>query len=975
MLSLILYEASPSFLKMSTNPMMRSYSKPLILLLALTNSACTPPSSVMEKSPIIQSQNDSRLYQSFTLDNGLKVLIISDTEAKKAAASLDVFVGSSSDPKDRAGLAHFLEHMLFLGTKRYPDPDEYQNFSAQHGGSRNAFTASEHTNYFFDIENASFEPMLDRFSQFFSAPLFNTEFVEREKNAVNSEYLGKIKTENRRFYAAMQQAFNPKSPYANFTVGSLETLADRDKKLTRDDLLKFYKTHYSANLMSLVVLANEPLPILKTWVTDKFSVIPNYHVEKKVFNEPWLTSQQMAHQIDIKSLQETRQLTLTFPLPAVQSHYLAKPSHYFQSLLGHESKGSILALLKEKGWADELSASSGFSNNAQESSVQIGINLTQAGLTHTNDIIEIVFQYIRLLQQSDIQPWLFQEHRQMSQLRFRYQEQQSASSTVTHLAQSLQYYPTQDVLRGSSIIEQFEPKLIKELIDLLTPEHVLISLNTQNLDTNKTEKNYQVDYRITAIEPMLLQRWGHSDINTALSLPSPNPFIPDQLSLKKESQQAIDSHPILIQQTAEIDLWHQLDTHFKVPRNNLYIAIHSPLTNHSPKQSLLTLLLAGVINKQLSSEAYPARLAGLNYSIYPTERGLTLSLSGYDQKQSVLLKRMAAALKTPEITEKRFNILTARYQQKLRNAQKQQPFQQILSDLKRTLTEHRWTNEQQLEALEKLTLKDLNTFSKKFLKQGHLTLLAQGNMTTDEAIHIANTIKQQLLPTDHVNVSVAASKTIQLPQKSLNVRQLSIDNHDAALALYFQAPNKTIQSQAEAQLLGRIISPAFFADLRTQQQLGYNLGAAALAVKDLPGIIFILQSPIISAPEIEQRIKQFIPSFQKTLENTPHKEFEAYKAGLITRLLEKDKNLHKKSNYNWSEINRENTHFDTRKKVAEAVKKIDQPRLLKIYQDWLIDQPRQFRTYALGNQFSHDDFSKQPIITNPQIFKEAHIKL
>ena len=137
---------------------MSSYLKLLILVPALLCYACTSTSPTMEKTDIIQSQNDNRLYQTFTLDNDLKVLIISDPETKKAAASLDVFVGSASDPEDRAGLAHFLEHMLFLGTEKYPDPNEYQSFISQHGGSRNAFTAREHTNYFFYIENSSLEP-------------------------------------------------------------------------------------------------------------------------------------------------------------------------------------------------------------------------------------------------------------------------------------------------------------------------------------------------------------------------------------------------------------------------------------------------------------------------------------------------------------------------------------------------------------------------------------------------------------------------------------------------------------------------------------------------------------------------------------------------------------------------------------------------------------------------------------------------
>ena len=84
----------------------------------------------------------------------VKVLLISDAEAERAAASLDVHVGSRDEPNGYEGLAHFLEHMLFLGTARYPSPDEYQQFISQHGGSRNAYTSFEHTNYFFEVNNA-----------------------------------------------------------------------------------------------------------------------------------------------------------------------------------------------------------------------------------------------------------------------------------------------------------------------------------------------------------------------------------------------------------------------------------------------------------------------------------------------------------------------------------------------------------------------------------------------------------------------------------------------------------------------------------------------------------------------------------------------------------------------------------------------------------------------------------------------------
>ncbi len=943
---------------------------PLFFILLI--SACTTHQHLMEHNSIIQSQNDNRHYQIFTLENELQVLIISDPDTDKAAASLDVFIGSSSDPENREGLAHFLEHMLFLGTEKYPDPDEYQTFIAQNGGSRNAFTAKEHTNYFFDIKNAALKPMLDRFSQFFIAPSFNPEYVERERNAVHSEYLGKIKTENRRFYAALQQAFNPKSPYAKFSVGNLQTLADRKNAPVRDDLIKFYQQHYSANLMRLVVLANEPLPVLKQWVTDKFSAIPNRHAKKKVFDQPLLTAQQMAQRIHIKSLQEKRELSLLFTLPEVQSYYRSKPSAYFQSLLGHEGKGSILALLKEKGWADELSVSVGFSDNAQESSLYLSINLTQKGLKHTDEITNLVFQYIRLLQNTPIEEWIYKEQQRMNELHFRYQEKHNASATVTELARNLQYYAPQDVLRGAYLMEEFRPELTRQLLKHLTPNRVLIALNTQHIPTNQTEAHYHVDYSRAALDSNLIQRWSRSAIHPALALPAPNPFIPDELHLKTADLET--THPTLIQQITNFDVWHQLDTSFKAPRSSLYLALHSPNANQTPRESLLSSLLTGIINKQLNSYAYPARLAGLNYSIYPTDRGITLSLTGYDQKQPVLLTRILSAFKAPEITKTRFHILKNRYQQALNNAKKQQPFHQVLNEVKQSLIERHWSNEQKLTALKSISQKDLIEFSQNFLKQLHLTLFIQGNNTEAETLQQASIISQYIPLAQHP-ITVPTAKVIQLLDNKTPTRQLQIDNQDAALALYFQAPDKSVLSRAKNQLLGRIIAPAFFADLRTQQQLGYNLAAAAMPIKDDPGLLFILQSPVISAPEIEKRSLAFLQAFKSELQTMSAQEFSSYKTGLIIHLLEKDKSLQKHSYRNWLEINRANNHFNTRELIAASVDKISLQQLAQTYQQWLIDKPRKLRVYSLGNQFANDDFKEKSLITDINLFKQSHHKL
>ena len=119
----------------------------------------------MSSNPeIIKSRSDKRVYKHLTLSNKMQVLLISDDEADKSAASLDVHVGCSLDPKPFYGTAHFLEHMLFMGSAKYPSENEYSEFIKDHGGYSNAYTSLTDTNYIFECANDALDGALDRFA-------------------------------------------------------------------------------------------------------------------------------------------------------------------------------------------------------------------------------------------------------------------------------------------------------------------------------------------------------------------------------------------------------------------------------------------------------------------------------------------------------------------------------------------------------------------------------------------------------------------------------------------------------------------------------------------------------------------------------------------------------------------------------------------------------------------------------------------
>ena len=119
------------------------------------------------QSKIVKSPIDNREYVSIVLDNQLEIMLVSDPSIEKSAAALSVAVGSLQEPKEFGGLAHYLEHMLFLGTSSYPVVGDYSEFVSRNGGSQNAYTQLDHTNYMVAVNNDAYDEALSRFSGFF----------------------------------------------------------------------------------------------------------------------------------------------------------------------------------------------------------------------------------------------------------------------------------------------------------------------------------------------------------------------------------------------------------------------------------------------------------------------------------------------------------------------------------------------------------------------------------------------------------------------------------------------------------------------------------------------------------------------------------------------------------------------------------------------------------------------------------------
>lgn len=325
---------------------MSRFSSALLLLIPLLGlAACARgpemvPQSldvVLAKHPLDQSE-----VRHFVMDNGLKVLLVSDPRFNKSATAVYVGVGTLSNPKQRMGLAHFLEHMLFMGTGKYPGVDEYLQYINENGGSRNAYTTEDHTAYYFEINHQAFEGALDRLSQFFIDPLFSAEYTERELQAVHSEHQKNLENDSRRRWQVQRTFYREDHPAHTFGTGSLETLQDT----RREELLDFYRDQYSADRMTLALLGKTSLDSLEQWARHYFGPVVDRGLPAVTFDPVYLPEKTTFRLISLEPIKELRSLELEFPLPvSLRAHYRSKPATLLGSLIGHEGKGSLLALL------------------------------------------------------------------------------------------------------------------------------------------------------------------------------------------------------------------------------------------------------------------------------------------------------------------------------------------------------------------------------------------------------------------------------------------------------------------------------------------------------------------------------------------------------------------------------------------------------------------------------------------------------
>jgi len=895
---------------------------PLALLLTLALTACgrdgadasaqataENPAAAAAVSPT-KSPNDDRDYRFVTLDNGLRALLVADPDADNAAASLTVLRGSWDEPEAYPGLAHFLEHMLFIGTEKYPEVDSYQQFIAANGGSSNAYTAGDHTNYFFDIKPGAFEAALDRLAQFFIAPLLDPAYVEREMNAVNSEFQLQQKDDGWRQNAALKQVFNPQHPLSRFNIGNLESL---DKDGVHQALRQFFERQYSADQMVLVALSNESLDTLGGWVRERFSAIPNRNIGPRAPEPPLLRDGTLPATFYYRPIKDIRQLSFNFPMPSLDPHYRQKPATYLTNLLGHEGDGSLHQALTERGWIESLSAGTSRVDDTA-ALLSVNIELTATGEAHRRDIGAMLFSYVELLKRKPPESWRYGEQARMAELGFRYQEQSSATGFVYRTAPLMTRFPIEDLLVAPYLMEAFDAALIQEYLGYLRPDNLLLEVVGPQVRTDAEDPWFGAPYRTEA---------GVGDLapsaDAGFELPERNPYLPADLALVNDDP----AGPALAVERPGLRLWADADTEFGTPRRNLMLTLGVAGGLESRRDQLLARLYLRLVRDSLTDELYPAYLAGMGYDLSVAGSGIELRINGYSDKQRALLNTVLEAMSALEVDAARFAIFKDELRRELGNFSDERPYTQTYAAVDQLLLSSSWPPDALLETLEPLTAKDLDRWRKDRLDAFAVEGLLHGNLTAKDVDAIA-AVLDDALPLQDFSLMRPRVATLS---RNLLV-DADVDHDDAAMVAYVQDPQDGIAGRARSAMAVQLLRQAYFSSLRTDQQLGYVVTVTQKNLRGHAGVAFIVQSPVASPAALDQATAAFMATRLEAIEAMPAEVFAEYRDGLVARLSERDKNLNERSQRLWADLELGIDSFDSREQLVAAVRDLDRDTMV-----------------------------------------------
>ncbi|KAF9246345.1 Metalloenzyme, LuxS/M16 peptidase-like protein [Melanogaster broomeanus] len=926
----------------------------------------SPPYTVFT-NPIEKSLLDEREYRVIRLQNGLTAMLVHDPNTENAAASLDVAVGHLSDPDDMPGLAHFCEHLLFMGTQQFPKENDYSEYLSKNNGGSNAYTSSSNTNYHFRVSPTALLGAIQRFSGFFHSPLFSPSCTTRELNAVDSEHKKNHQADPWRIFQLNKTLTKEGHPWSKFGTGNRETLSAAGKEAkskgklqvngtlnvgreTRRRLVEWWSKEYCASRMKVCVVGRESLDELSELVSRHFSPILNRGQDPlPVIDDHPFGPNEMGTLVCVQTIMSFHAVEISFPLAWQLPLWKYKPGYFLSHLVGHEGPGSLHSYLKGKGWITSLSSApqalgSGFAM------FKATIHLTKEGFDNYRLVVLAAFKYLSLLRSSDIAPWYQSEVATIAKTQFQFAEKRPAEGYAVSIAERMSWpVPTEKLLSASVLVSEWEDgegsQVVREALESIRVDKGRVVLMAKKEEHERvsgvekkweSEKWYGTGYTIDRWDDKFVaEAQGPNDIQE-LHLPHRNEFIPTNLDVEKREVSEPQKRPHLVHETEMSTVWHKKDDQFWLPKASVIMEVRSPVASSSPRAAVLTRLFSDLVNDSLTEYTYDADLAGLSYNFGAYSLGVVIYLKGYNDKLPDLSRRVVETVRSLQVHQDRLAVMKEKLQRQWENFSMSQSYQ--LSDYygRYFLSHAAWTIEEQLPEVAGITTEDVQSHIDQLLEKVSVRMLVTGNMYKDQAITLSKDL-ERILRSNPLQ-SAPADLALILPEGSNYTWTAPVPNpneSNSALTYYLHLGRLTDpQQRVVGALLGQMMSEPAFNALRTKEQLGYIVSCSRwnLLGDSQFGLRIVVQSERGSA-YLEERVEAFLDSMDAKIMGMEQEEFQEFKSGLQQKWREPPKNLGEEASKYWTHIDSGYFDFLRSNEDASLLENVEKEQVLALFRE------------------------------------------
>ncbi|EJD07209.1 LuxS/MPP-like metallohydrolase [Fomitiporia mediterranea MF3/22] len=957
------------------------------------------PAYYVYKKPIQSGYSDPREYRVIRLQNGLEATLVKDSKEQVAGAAMNVSVGYFQDPDNHPGVAHACEHMLSLGTNKFPKINDFQRYIKANHGWYNANTDALNTTFYFSLASGALKGALEQFAAFFNCPKFDWEATEEVLTSITNEHKGHYQDDGWLLFSVEKALANDDHPQRKFCCGSQETLlslgpsakSSRDSNYEgKSQSMRPSSKEYCASRMSLAIVGKDSLDDLARWVAEFFSSVENrgQHPAPVSFGKAYGKSG-LGRIVRLKAKQEIYNITIEFPIPSQNPLWHVQPADYLKHFISHKGPGSLYSYLTKKGLINDIDVNK--TNIDRDSALfYIYIELKGDAFEKYQEVVDACFKFINVLHKHkyNLPEWAQNEIRQLNRIFFDFndsrQRHQSAQYAVDIANWMKLQIPHNLLLSGHLLVREWNEKQIQRTLDKLNIENCFIILQAQHHSQSAkrkwiTEKWHKACYEVKNIDDKLVLKANNPKDTTEFNLAKENKFIPKNLKVDKMTVYKIKMQPALIVKTQLMEVWHKKDDQFWMPKGKIKILIQTRIPGTSVRAYVMTQLFADLIRDALREYSHDMEVAGVGFGLVPSLRGITMIVGGWNDGVSRLAQRVCETIKNLSIEERRLSIWIDKERRDQMNTLLKQPEEVSNHYLTYLLEDSSFTIEERVKALDGITIKELTEHAKSFLSELNYTILVNGNFYKEEALQIVsllhNTFKAKPSEWRYGHRSrippIGGNYIWELPVRSK-------DEVNSGVSYYCHVGSSSDpETRVKCKLLAQILEEPANNTLREQEHIGYLVLSDTIERAESIGWRIKIRSD--KHPTfVESRIEAFLEKMRKKLEDNSYQaeaEFNTHKRGLINTLTKRKEGIPDETDGFWNAIESGSYDFEQRTNDAGLVESLTRSDILNTFK--MFFDPRS----ATRSKLSVHMVSQNPIVSSRAIdgfirkMSEKNIKL